>query len=89
MQYATWEMIQQLNAALRIGRLTDLGYIPCPLCQELIPPGAITCPYCGVGTGTRHSWRMTEVVEEVTVTGAASSTLAGRPSAGRKGKAVA
>lgn len=50
MQYATWKMIQELNAALRIARLTDLGYVPCPACQELVWPEYLVCPSCGART---------------------------------------
>ena len=84
MQYATWKMIQELNAALRTGRLTDLGYDPCPRCRELISPDAIVCPYCG-GAPLR-SLRVTEIVEEVTVRRAAGPTVVRKPRVPQKGK---
>jgi hypothetical protein len=45
-EYATWRMIQDLSAAIRNGRLSDMGYIPCAQCRELIRPDGILCPYC-------------------------------------------
>ena len=89
MQYATWEMIQQLNAALRTGRLRDAGYVPCSMCRELISPDASVCPFCGgpAGTGAR-SWQLVEVVEKVTVNRMGPNL--GKPrGAGRNVKAVA
>ena len=86
MEYATWKMIQELNAALRTARLTDLGCMPCPRCRELIRPDAVVCPFCGVRACTRRpTWRSAESVEEVTVIRAPGSS-GSRPRAGRKAK---
>ena len=87
MEYPTWKMIQELNAALRTARLIDLGYIPCPQCRELIRPDAVVCPYCGMSARTRHpSWRLTEFVEEVKVTRVTGATPGARLRVRRKGK---